>query len=459
MGRRWLDLWILALLGGLFVWAKCQDLQLPYFWDEAWSYIPAIHAMFDNGPSLVPGAIAPELYRGHPLLFYCLYASWMHVVGSSIFAAKSLSLIISMILLGAIHQLAKKQFGRTVAFISVIFFSIQSVFFVQASFVLPEVLLALFTVCAVHAFLQEQKISTVWWLSCALFTKETAIVLFCALVIAELYRNKSSKPITRSSYLLFPLGLIGVFFAWQKAVIGWFFFPEHLAFIDVEGSLLKLESITASLFIYMGRNVLTFIGIGCLAYLLNKKSLSTTHKKALSFFGLFVVGYLIFSALNFYSPRYLLSVLPFTVIALSFFIYETFRKRHITVGTLVLLIPLVNNLYYTLNAKGDNDHTLGYYEAIANNQEAIRFCEQHGLLDEPIATVFLLRHYMSNEQAGYLSSKHPFSVIRAQPDEHTRYYLIPTSEQDEVWEKARSGSTLVRSFENGNAHIELRLRN
>jgi hypothetical protein len=30
------------LLGITFILIKVQDLSLPYFWDEAWSYLPAL---------------------------------------------------------------------------------------------------------------------------------------------------------------------------------------------------------------------------------------------------------------------------------------------------------------------------------------------------------------------------------------------------------------------------------
>ena len=53
-----------------FIILKWDALFLPYFWDEAWVYMPAIRTMAEKGPSILPGSIEADLYTGHPLFFY-----------------------------------------------------------------------------------------------------------------------------------------------------------------------------------------------------------------------------------------------------------------------------------------------------------------------------------------------------------------------------------------------------
>jgi len=42
---------------------KFRFLFLPYYWDEAWPYSVGVHDLYDNGLSLMPGAI-PHLWPG-----------------------------------------------------------------------------------------------------------------------------------------------------------------------------------------------------------------------------------------------------------------------------------------------------------------------------------------------------------------------------------------------------------
>ena len=70
---------LLFLCWLIFIIFKLPHLSLPYYSDEAWSYIPAIHMMETNGLSMLPDALPPDVSRGHPLLFYFLGALWMRV--------------------------------------------------------------------------------------------------------------------------------------------------------------------------------------------------------------------------------------------------------------------------------------------------------------------------------------------------------------------------------------------
>ena len=76
--------WLLFLLIIVFILLKLEAMSLPFFWDEAWSYLPAIREMAEKGPSLLPGSIHTELYRGHPLVFYFLSSIWMKLFGHSL---------------------------------------------------------------------------------------------------------------------------------------------------------------------------------------------------------------------------------------------------------------------------------------------------------------------------------------------------------------------------------------
>lgn len=85
------------LIGWILI--RAQYLDMAYYWDEAWVYVPGIQHMAETGPSLLPDAI-PEYYsRGHPLLFYFLGSIWIKIFGSSYVAFHAYPLLISVICL------------------------------------------------------------------------------------------------------------------------------------------------------------------------------------------------------------------------------------------------------------------------------------------------------------------------------------------------------------------------
>src|SRR6056297_3584878 len=230
-----------------FVAFKIQDLFLPYFWDEAWSYVPAIKEMALKGPSLLPNSISPDLYRGHPLLFYFLSSSWIKLFGTKLWVTKLFPLLVSLLFLYTVFSFTKKNFNYLTAIVTLALLIIQSVFFAQSTFLLPEVLLALFTVMSLKSYLEKRYVSTIIWLTLALYTKESAFVIWGVITFVafiEVYQTSGLNIIDklkRMSLFLVPLILIFIFFLAQKFIVGWYFFPNHLSYIDFKELFGRLD--------------------------------------------------------------------------------------------------------------------------------------------------------------------------------------------------------------------------
>ena len=71
---------ILILATIAFIIFKIPHLSMPYCWDEAWVYGPAVRMMAENGLGLLPDALPVHYSRGHPLLFHFLAAGWLTVL-------------------------------------------------------------------------------------------------------------------------------------------------------------------------------------------------------------------------------------------------------------------------------------------------------------------------------------------------------------------------------------------
>lgn len=422
-----------------FIIYKVQDLSLPYFWDEAWSYLPALKAMCNTGPSLLPGAIDTQLYRGHPLLFYFLASTWMNFFSTSIIWSKLFPLIISVALLFSIYFLAKEHFDVNTANLTIWLLCIQSIFIAQASFLLPEMLLSFFTVQAIRAFLNQFKWQTILWVSLALYTKESALVLGLSLICWQLVNEfyKANKKIKiqlflNSAFLLLPFLFIALFFILQKIRVGWVFFPEHIGYISLSSFADKAEGYLSYTFIFRGRNLLSFLAIGSLIFLLIKKNrqLSSASNIILGI-TFFVLSYLSFSALNFYSPRYLLSVLPLILLIFSFFIQTAFTSIFF-IRAFVIAGVSIHLIYFSFFRLEPNDHTLGYREMIKVHQEMCSYLENEIKTDTKIATHFLMKANLENPDIGYLRKGQPYTQVKLSANSITQVAVISNIEQDEA---------------------------
>lgn len=420
--------------------------------------------MREAGPSLLPGAIDPELYRGHPLLFYFLSSSFMLIFPKAIAWSKTFPLIISCILLLKTFQFSKTHFNANTAILASTLLLIQSVFIAQASFLLPEMLLSLWTLLAIDAFIKQQKWQTILWVSFALYTKESGLVLALALICWQWFNGFAQQQykfklqtFLNTLYLFLPFAFISIFFILQKRWIGWVFFPEHIGYINLSSFLDKANMYAGYLFIFRGRNLLSFGAIACLILLLFKqRDILKKHQNILFGLTFFILSYVAFSSLNFYSPRYLLSVLPLVLIIFSFFLALAFQSYQKFMSIVVLLV-LGNNIYYTFFRLEPNDHTLGYRDMIKVHQQMCSYIEIKIPKDASIATHFLMKANLEIPEIGYLHFKEKFHGVHLIPQPSTQYILISNIESDEALNKMANSpqAKLLQKYEQGSCWVSL----
>lgn len=447
-----------------FVLFKIPDLFLPYFWDEAWSYVPAIKDMTLKGPSLLPNSISPDLYRGHPLLFYFMSSTWIKLFGTNIWITKLFPLIISLFFLQTVFSFTKKNFNYLTAILTLFFLIIQSVFFAQSTFLLPEVLIALFTVLSLKSYIDKKYASTIIWLTFALYTKESAIVIWGVITFLrtlEVYKTSGLSIIDKFNRILLffvPISLVFIFFLVQKLIVGWYFFPEHLSYINLKEFAGRLDGYSSYLFILMGRNLLTVFGLIALIWLIIRKESQLKDKRPILFvLLLFVVTYLLFSSVNFYSPRYILSILPYMIMIWVYFIVTVTKKYHKAFTILLFTVIAANNLHFTLNKRGGHDHTLGYRDLISVYSDIAQYCEEIEIYDSSIYAHFLMYNNLTNPDLGYLGNgKGVFTNIQNKFTEETEFAIISSSELDKnAYETIRKKGLLMKRFEQKGCWSEL----
>lgn len=223
----------------LFVLSKIPFLGLPYFWDEAWVYAPAVFDMYENGPSLSPDSINPELSRGHPILFHFLAVCWMTIFGSSFTVTHSFSVFVAILTIVAVYKLGEELHSKAVGFWAALLFSVQPMFIAQAGFLLPEVLLTLLVVLTTLFYLKRALLGYILTGTAMLLTKETGALVIATLCLVELFEFVRERNFRRKRVLEFlatgsPVFLAFLYFLVQYYQFGWFMFPEHMSMFDMD---------------------------------------------------------------------------------------------------------------------------------------------------------------------------------------------------------------------------------
>src|SRR5512145_3276940 len=119
----------------LFFISKLPYLQLPFYWDEALVYGPAVRKMAITGISLLPDALPIELSRGHPLLFHVLNASWLHIFGNSLFSVHLFNLLVGCTLVFVVYLFCKKYYTGYIGTAAAFVLCLQPVFMAQSTMV------------------------------------------------------------------------------------------------------------------------------------------------------------------------------------------------------------------------------------------------------------------------------------------------------------------------------------
>lgn len=417
---------------------KSSVLSLPYFWDEAWPYSVAVGTLYDHGLSFMPDAIPAEISRGHPLMFFFLAAGWMKIFGVGQVSGHCFALLVSALTVTSIYIFCRRFFSERVGFIAGLMFSCQAIFISQATFLLPEMLMALWTLLAFYFYFSGSKIWFIVFASAMLLTKESGAVLVLTLALYELVsfaiqRNKSVKSFILKVILISaPVLIAGIYFVIQKVVHGWFLFPFHMQYISSRWTDFQENLPTAAtyMFIYYGRNAFSVLVIlsliSCIFF--QKQTFTIAQRKILAMFGCYIVAYLMFSSINQFIPRYLLCAFPPFIIAGAALIDKVVVWRF-WIRDLVL-VGLCGTALFFYFEPGKRNGDIDWSPSIRTDLAVVRYCERAGLSNSHIFAPAVLRIDFQEPYAGYLSGQR-FKNIQYEVNGKTEYCIFNGDEYDE----------------------------
>ncbi len=471
-----------------FIVLKIPALHYPFYWDESWSYAPGVKLMYLHGPSLMPNAIDLFYSRGHPLLFYAAAATWMRAFGDSHISQHSFALFISILCLITIYEITLRLFNKRVAILSLLLVATQVTFFVQSTFILPEIMVAWLCLLTLYFYSANKYLLTFISCSALLLTKESGVALSVILGTHASWSllDKKSNLKNRIRHFCSVAGagvVIAAFFLLQKKLNGWYLFPEHISLIDLSwnmfkgkmrfcteiifaqqyriylfGGLMLLSLITAaykrniqyayifilgSLLLLFGGEYYGFITrrllipfvFAVFVYTIYKSTklidTNPTGKKFLLLSVFFLGAYLSFSCLNFFTNRYLISVL-IIVLILAAFCFDVLLQQFkpvvcYAVAGIILLIAAMS----FKNNKGIGDVDLGVYNAMKVQEGVINYFEQNKLYDSSIAAYSALyRIHLTKPYAGFLHSSKTFAKVQEDPYAQATYIIKDNIQPD-----------------------------
>jgi hypothetical protein len=486
--------WLLFVVLLVFVSFKLSQLHYPFYLDEAWVYAPAVKMMAIHGPGLLPGALPPDFSRGHPLMFHFLASIWIRCFGTSNISVHSFPLFLAVIFLVSLYECCLRLFGRREASLALLLISGSVIFFVQSSFVYPEIMLALFTFLSLYFYSKERLLLTSLSLFMLFFTKEGGLVFGAVIGIdatACLFRRTETiwRKLQRILSVLVPACLIGCFLLLQKAKLGWYILPEHSNMIQTNwnyyyfmfkrGIYWAYRGETATcimaLFILLmsvvpaikNKNALYLFLIPpvvivyqmaelyatnpagsrfwVLLYLLSfvipvyclirlNKDRKLPERKFIILAAICVATYLFYSSLTQIGYRYLLVILVlimiFQAVSITLFADAGDRRIYYVAAAGILII----NAYGFYSNERVEDTQMGAFQVMNVQLKEFAFLEKENAYDEEIAYGCTWESYrMVDTVQGFLSSGRIFTHLKRFPvGPHTDYAMFGNSCGDEA---------------------------
>lgn len=505
-----------ALVVAVFISYKWQFLGLPLYWDEAWVYGPAVRAMNANGISLLPNTIGPDLSRGHPLLFHVLASTWSLPWGESNTSLHAFALFVSVSLLALVYMVGSKFGSPQIGLAAILLLGCNEIFIAQSAILLPEVLLGLFMLLAVRTFVSKHIVGYIVTSTCALFVKESALVMILALLCWQAVSILADKSVDQLKHhlkwvviTLFPIVPAFLFLLYQRTEYGWFLYPTHLELVSLNikdvhylfkfgyrelfeqqgmeiatlafgliaplawkgwnkrytGVLVVLLYVTA-IKVLDGKWTLPplqtlIVTLACFSMIMFLQFIPLWKKEGArgefaSISLILVLGFLLFSALNFFSDRYLVGLIPFIALSMSTVFYSAFAPRHWVVFPSAILV--ITTVLFWQIGKDDRvgDTRISYQNDISAHLEVVREIENLNLHEAIIYSSFVDIAYLTDLNAGYLQEGRVFRHVSNSLTDTTQYAIVSRGDPSDIREHLLSlGFVLRRRFQSGPAWCEL----
>ena len=366
-------------------------------------------------------------------------------------------------------------------------------------------------------YVKERYLWTTLCLTMLFYTKESGLVAGFVLGVDAIFSFLNKKtPVKLRLYKLLSVGLpcifIGIFFLVQKHIRGWYILPLYSESISHTFGgfwyLLRIGCIRTVFYDQMRfyyfillmllaavaaikRKSLKIMAVllpaTCIYYFVDDTRagrllpgipffvvfiLSATYflytyssdqyytekqRKLIRLNGWFVLCFLCFSAMNFFTPRYLLAAIVPMLFITAVFSVNLIRQSYSWLFYPVVLVVLAIGAcaYIQNSAWGDCEH--GMFDALDAQQGVVNYFEKNVGSDEHIGALFMEGQHLSSPATGFLHSDRAFWNVSWDINANTEYAIFDDIENDtrHVQIKNDTSFHLVQRIEKGKVWAEI----
>lgn len=511
---------IVVLSVSLFVF-KFPYFDLPYFSDELWVYGPSFRKMGENFPSLIPTSLNVDEHWGHPLMFFFIGSFWCLIFGSSIVSTHVFSAMVSTLLLWVIYVVIKRIFNRQLAFYTTLVFVFQSIFLGQYNLVLPEVMLTLFMFITLYAYINHKTFLYIISGACLVLIKETGVLLIGTIILWHIIRSivyEKNYKISFNALKLYvvlasPFLFITAHILLLKYFYGWYIVPERIEHFEFTWEVYydRIRDAFYYVFISQGRKPLTLtlfvalilfnnkiklwqrlllfvfvfslvkvffnywklptifpmVIVPILVLVLTKYLLWDKYKENkeqgafIAILTLFTFIYILFSASQFDSLRYLLCIVPMIIFIVLFIVWKQigFFKRLLL--PIISFLVVISSLVYIANDNKFGDDTLNYKDVCIVNKQAVEYLENQKYFDRTIISSFLFKYQLIDYRAGYLTSSEIFKKVNTYEEKNKSItkdiYIFSNTDLPEIYNQVKKSDQYIldKKLQKGLIWIEI----
>ena len=435
-------------------------LRLPYFWDEAGYYIPAVYDFFQHG-SLIPQSVPSN---AHPPLLSIYLALWWKLSGLKPAVTRTAMLLVAAFGLTAVFQLSRMLTNMRVAAATAIATVIYPVWFAQSSLAHADLPAAAFALWGIffyfrsllgetfaeykselilitkeEATAERKKARENILLAGAMFTlsalsKETAIVIPLTLAaydgIAAFSRRQEGTRWTSCLVLLSSAVPLALWFGYHKLKTGFLFGNAEFFAYNVSGTMNPLRIVLAAglrlwqLLGYMNLWLLTVAMLWMMRYpALREKDGSERPRIALAvqyrIAAILLAIVLLFSVLGGAAlARYLLPAYPLVILIAISTLRRRLREWVWAVAVIVagFAVALFSNPF-GYSAPEDN---LAYRNYVILHKQAADYLQLHDA-GASVLTAWPASDELTKPFLGYV--RQPIRVVRLEDFSYTQLQI------------------------------------
>ena len=394
-------------------------LSLPFFWDEADVYVPGARWLAEHGLDFRPGVFPDDWSRGHPPLLYFVSGAAFALFGATPVVGHLVVLPFAVLALVCTWLLGDTLFGRPAGAAAALLLGATPLFMSMANMLLPEMPLTGLTALALLLFARGRIGLAALTGAALVLIKETGVFVPAALAGAVLWRGWMRGELRRrETWLRFgiscaPILVLCAFFAWQKALAGYFIFPHHQGLLwDRPLGWMDLGTVFPSLLAWHGRwiAVLAAVPVGVVA--LTRPDARRAVSPTVVAIALLVLGNALFFTKMFWLERYALPAHPGVLVLVAGALVG--RGRRLAPGlarSLALALPFAVAFgalgLWSTPAPDEAELTFAYADVIETHRRAFDALPP----DAVVLTTWPLTEELRQPDLGFVDQA--FSVVHA----------------------------------------------